>query len=365
MLTPWGDLRSLDLSNRDLATAILCSEKHSLVEGLIVECLFDQILDCVPKNFSNVTRLPVETVVAKGSNSSAKPVAFVWAKEKTDGLGRYLVALQERFRVVLVEYQPSDGFVASPVSGGRREADPIALVKLVESLAGRAPTPFVVSESVRDQVRQLTAIWGFLSQHYDSRLPAEILLPRILINYGIQPWFRAVWNVDRIFLVDGHLWTFEVKHKFPFGRPLQFGLNNGEAWIAGQLERCGIRGIFSIMVKPVWSKDVGSMYILNDMSARDRTHVVGRVLDAESIDEIMNRQSLTSGAHTTITGSKGGELKFKPILASSFSKLGVLSDKPADIASKIVTLLRGELLANVSPGELQQARFERSDVRGT
>lgn len=74
------------------------------------------------------------------------------------------------------------------------------------------------------------------------------------MNWAIQPWFRFAWNVDRIFLVDDQLWLFEVKHKLPFSDretdDLIFGLNNGEVTNFSLLADCGIRTLFSIMVKP-------------------------------------------------------------------------------------------------------------------
>ncbi|PRP69183.1 hypothetical protein BUE93_18590 [Chromobacterium amazonense] len=48
METPWGQLGSLDLADHELAADILSADKHQLVEGLVVECLFDQIVANVP-----------------------------------------------------------------------------------------------------------------------------------------------------------------------------------------------------------------------------------------------------------------------------------------------------------------------------
>ncbi|MFM7011401.1 MAG: hypothetical protein ACKO0Z_19085 [Betaproteobacteria bacterium] len=56
--------------------------------------------------------------------------------------------------------------------------------------------------------------------------------------------------------------------KFPFSDrdtdDLIFGLNNGEVTNFSLLADCGIRTLFSIMVKPKWSKTIGSLYMMTD-----------------------------------------------------------------------------------------------------
>lgn len=141
-----------------------------------------------------------------------------------------------------------------------------------------------------------------------KKIAEKVLLPRLLMNCGIQPWFRFAWNVDRIFLVDDQLWLFEVKHKFPFSDretdDLIFGLNNGEVTNFSLLADCGIRTLFSIMVKPKWSKTIGSLYKMTDLKARENTAVIGKVLDSARLKRLMGTSSGTTGSDTTITGDK-------------------------------------------------------------
>ncbi|MDM0114924.1 hypothetical protein QTI66_22430 [Variovorax sp. J22R133] len=64
MNTPWGELGALDLNDHDLAAEILSADKHQLIEGLVVECLFDQIVANVPAADSqDVIALDVDSVV--------------------------------------------------------------------------------------------------------------------------------------------------------------------------------------------------------------------------------------------------------------------------------------------------------------
>jgi hypothetical protein len=105
MKTPWGELEGLDLSDKKLAERILTADKHQLVEGMIVECLYDQILDSLPEHVPDVIALDVETVIAQAKKWGDRKIAVVWARDKKNGLGRYLTALEKRFRVFLVEYE--------------------------------------------------------------------------------------------------------------------------------------------------------------------------------------------------------------------------------------------------------------------
>ncbi len=67
MRTPWGDLDDLNLSDTKLGEAILCGDKHQLVEGMVVECLFDQFLESLSVGTPGVVALNVETAIAQKS----------------------------------------------------------------------------------------------------------------------------------------------------------------------------------------------------------------------------------------------------------------------------------------------------------
>lgn len=346
MNTPWGDLRSLNLFDRELAERILMADKHQLVEGMVVECLYDQILENLPEYVPDVTALDVETVIAQPKDRGQKKIAVVWAREKKSGLGRYLIALEKCFIVYLVEYEIGHGFFGSLIKKGKRCSPIQPISELMKPIAAVPYQPFKVSETVRDTNRQREAIYGFLFSHHRDRLVPDVLLPRILINCAVQPWFNFVWNIDKIFIIDGMPWLFEVKHKFPYRDKhtgaLQFGLNDGEVSIFRLLINCGIGCFFSIMVKPKWSKNVGSLYMITELIARKKTALLGIVLDAAKIKAIYERASGVSGSNTTITGYSGGQLRYKGIPATDFGMLGRLSDDPADVAERIVAAIRGK-----------------------
>lgn len=267
MKTPWGNLHEINLEDPDLAYSVLSTDKHQLVEGLAVECLFDQIAE----NFCTVSGcevfpLDIESVVVDTNRQNDRFLCFVWVRKMSPGLGRYLLALEKCLSPYLVTY--SDGqFMAVRVRNGKREGQQQPLPELMAALSGKNFTPFRVDPSVKNRSRQQQAFWGFISNHYQGKLGKKVILPRILINCGIQPYFRSVWNLDRIFVIDNDVWIFEIKHKFPMDRQnLSFGINDGELGVLNRLASAGIRCLHTILVKPYWSKNLGSMYLMNDLN---------------------------------------------------------------------------------------------------
>src|SRR5690606_11627144 len=143
-------------------------------------------------------------------------LALVWMRRPTDGLGRYLLALERVACVHLVEFREGE-FLATERSGGQRAGAPVPLQDLLGRLSGRKPSFPRVDLNVRDAHRQRAAFWGYLSDTYrDERLWNEVVLFRLFINFGVQPFFRGVWNLDRICLCGDRLWMLEAKHKYPF-----------------------------------------------------------------------------------------------------------------------------------------------------
>jgi hypothetical protein len=359
METPWGLLKNLNLADHELAAEVLSADKHQLVEGLVVECLFDQIVVNVPAvSGQKVIALDVDSVVIDTMRKEDRWLGFVWARNKTEGLGRYLLALENCLTPYLVTYNDSDGeFMAARMRAGKREQPERPLPEIMLELSGGRMTPFRVDAAVRDRNRQRQAFWGFISEYYKGNLGDRVVLPRILINCAIQPYFRAVWNLDRIFIVDDAVWLFEIKHKFPMDwSGLHFGINDGELGMLEMLAGAGIRCLHTILVKPYWSKDAGSMYLLNDLNMRARASIIATVLDEETMAQIMGRRSGRSGAHTSITGSSG--LNFKSISAARFKALGQLADPPLDVAAKMSAVMAGSQSAPVSDDWLRNQRVQ-------
>ncbi|TQN60566.1 hypothetical protein FLX27_16125 [Agrobacterium tumefaciens] len=69
---PWGRLRDLDLSDHNLCETILAEDKHQLGEGLVVENIFDQIIEAVPALLANALLLDVETAIVDTRGQTGK-----------------------------------------------------------------------------------------------------------------------------------------------------------------------------------------------------------------------------------------------------------------------------------------------------
>ncbi len=363
MKTPWGKLSDLSLDDHTLAEKIISVDKHQVAEGLVVECIFDQFVEKIQTNAGiNVIPLDVETIIVDTNRDVDRWVVFVWARSKSAGLGRYLRCLEKAFTPYLLKYHPSSGFVARKIKDGGYNGLEIELSDLLKQLAGGYYKTYEVDPSVRDPLRQKHVFWGFLSNYYKEKLKEQIVLPRLLINFGIQPYFRSVWNLDRVFLVGDEIWVMEVKHKFPIELPpkenlptLRFGVNEGELNVISKIVAAEIKCLHLILVKPFWSKQVGVTYLLNDLVSRGKTAIIAIDLNKATIDKMKLSRASKSGAHTTITGES--DVKYRTIPANSFSYLGVLSDFPEKIALAIISTMAGEVLPQVSEKKLQALRI--------
>ncbi|MGI8465640.1 hypothetical protein [Pectobacterium punjabense] len=340
MKTPWGPLSRLDQKNYELAAEILSADKHQLLEGLVVECLFDQIV----MNIQSVTdkkviSLDIDSVVVDTGRELDRWIGLVWARKKEEGLGRYLILLEKCLVPYLVTYKNGD-FMVVLIREGKKSGPERPLTELMEELSNGKYVPFSVDISVRDKNRQRQAFWGFISDYYKERLWERVILPRILINCGIQPYFRAVWNLDRIVIIENDIWLFEIKHKYPMRKKsLSFGINVGELGVIDRLTDAGIHCLHTILVKPFWSKDVSSLYLLNDLNLRTKAAIIATVLDKSVTSQMLGQKPGKSGVHTSISGCTS--LKYKTINSNNFKALGVISDPPSDLADKMYAVMAG------------------------
>ena len=346
MWTPLGPLDRLDLRDHDLCAELLAHDKHQLVEGIVFESVFDQYVAAMEEASDGTVRaIPVETATVRlPSPGDGQPAygAFVWAKRRTEGLGRFLKALGTRYRVWLVEWSADHrGFTAAPVSDGRRSGSAAPLDAVCAGASDRdAPGYETVHRGARNPQRIKQSVWGYLSSHYGDRLGADVVLPRIFINWGVQPWFGGgVWNLDRILLHGDGLWHMEIKHKYPMERAgkLSFGINDGELLQIDALLRCGLRSLHVVTVKPFWDKRAGSMYLLNDLAARSRAAILATELTADLLAAALQGPGGRSGAHTSFGGRSS--VAFRPFEAAAFHRIGVLSDSADGVARGLVSHL--------------------------
>lgn len=356
MDTPWGRLRDLDLSDHNLCETILAEDKHQLGEGLVVENIFDQIIEAVPASLANALLLDVETAIVDTGGKHDRWHAWVWARSRQPGLGRYLSALEQRFRTWLVELDETAGtFVTREWSGGKIIGDWRPLADVMYDLSGRNPRAVEISPTVRDTRRQKLSYWGYLVENHGAALGARVILPRLFLNHGIQPWFRFVWNLDRILIEGDNIWMLEIKHKFPFGRAsLRFGINDGELGVIRLLGEAGIRCFHAILAKPTWSKDNGAGYLLNRLQLRERAALIGVELVPSIVQSMFARQQQLSPGHTTFSGT--GENRYRSLEASRFQVIGMMSELHSTLAVNLARSLAGEKLPPVEDRWLRTLR---------
>ena len=364
MQTPLGLLADLDLSVHGRCGNILALDKHQLIEGLVFESYFDQFLMSLPEASGESMRpVDVDTAVVlfpEGKSHSGSNVgAFVWARRRSAGLGRYLEALSGRTAVWLVEYKEADSeFMAAPVDGHRPQPPWKPLQEVAASVgSGRAPVFDEVAPQVRDRNRINQSFWGYLSERHGTSLGINVVLPRIFLNWGVQPWFRHVWNVDRIFLHGDQLWHFEIKHKYPMERDgsLAFGINDGELRLMQLLMGCGLRSLHAVIVKPFWERRSGSMYLQNDLEARSRTAVIGREMTSQAVDAALSSKGGRSGAHTSFAGRSS--VAYRSFPASSFHRFGRLGDDYTEVAGRIFSQMTRQDQPPCSDSDLLQLRL--------
>lgn len=371
--TALGPVSTLDLSRPDVARMLLQTEKAQIVDGLLAELIFDSIIDAIPLGMTTarpaaeILRPDVETIIADASASRGEWLAFVWPRELSRGVGRYLTALAAKFHVLVVEYDAQRRqFHLRETSNGRASRTRFPLAAWISKYSGRKPTKFEVDDSVRSPLRH-AEVWQHLVERCPGTLTERIVLPRILVNCGIQPWFRAVWNVDRILVAGDTIWAMELKHKFPIpGQPdrdpLAFGLNHGQQTVYERLDRCGLRCLHMILSKPFWSKETGAAYLVTDPEARAHAALLATILDESHFQRLGQQATRQSGTHTTITAQQSSHLNYRPIPVSDFYSVGVLSDDVSAIAERVVNVMSGAASQPATDELLHSLKLERPPV---
>ena len=211
-----------------------------------------------------------------------------------------------------------------------------------------------INSSSRNINRQESSIRGKLEQAFQKNFTKDVLLPRIFKNYLIQPFFRAAWDLDRIFTYKNKLWEFELKHKYPIdnydyflniGRPndnrsLCFGINKGQANITAMLAKQGMNTLHLILVKPRWTDNLDPGYMFIDDDAKENTLIIGTILNLEKISSIIT-ETKDAPTKTSFSGSK--KAPYYQIPRSFFHVIGHYSDSRSFLAPRIQALMDGEL----------------------
>lgn len=354
--TPLGSLDTLDITAPSTQRDILMRDKHRLLEGLVVEEVFRGILDRLSDQCARSLPLSLVRAASRGRADAW----FIWNHESSDDSATKLHDLLEqsyRNRVVSSRYYPEQrdfmidryrqykGFPLQDLLGKHRNVQPFFEIP---------------DQNVRDADRLMQSIYGLKGARADFDMFNEVVLHRLFKNCALSAYFRWVWDTDNIIeLPDGRFIQLEVKHKYPFPKngnwPLKFGINTGQVNTMKRLSEAGIDTFHLILVKPRWEDSTSPEYLIRDIASRDKVLLIGRYLDAETLESIEQSAQQTSGKTESYSGNQAQD--YKPVLASGFVHLGTLDDRVEDLGANILAGMQRRPLPPVRDEDLREKRL--------
>lgn len=361
VLTPLGHLINLDISNTDVLRSLLKSEKHQMLEGIIIEGVFEKYIQAMENNGIDLLKIALVKSVFKSGQHWKSPAWWVW--NYSNGENHFYNELKRKL-------SHKNSFVLGcKYCSETRDflfADSQVNESIQKYMAKQRKLKFPLtfqdaSENVKDHDRTLQAFWGGIHGLYGSRIFEDIVLHRIFKNFVIQPFFSALWDIDNLIsLPDKRIMQLEVKHKYPYYKndDLYFGINVGQLQVIEDLSVAGIDTLHVIMVKPYWNDRKSPSYLLQDPTVRDKVLILSCYLNSHSITNIKKSKSALSDEKTSFTGER--KIKYLPIPLDRFNYLGTLADSPAVISSRISDVIAGKLKTPASKMLLENAKMTES-----
>ncbi|EGR4176856.1 hypothetical protein DDN05_14160 [Vibrio cholerae] len=167
-----------------------------------------------------------------------------------------------------------------------------------------------------------------------------MILNRLLKNFAIQPFFKYLWELNRIISYKEQFWEIELKHKYPFRNnqsgELTFGINLGLARLVRDLANKGLNTLHL----PTWRKDVAPGYIFNQHDVYKHVLLIGMVMNIEKIDGVLSGCVGTTDSSTSFTGTN--TLNYLPMPAKDFYFLGTYEDPIETVSKNILSLLESK-----------------------
>lgn len=361
LLTPFGELSSIDLNDQATQQKILFHDKHQLLEGLVAENHIDQILTSAQRG-GRLVRLKVTSVFAK-TGKAAKPYVLVLDHGcETKLLNAYLAQLAKTFNVKLVRY---DENLRKFFTHSAPYTENITLDSSYGTLVKKmvSETEFaLIAERIKNVSRQMQGFWGQMVSPYGSKLGLEVVLPRIFKNFAVQPYFNeGVWDIDQVYWdTQDHVFSvLEVKHKFPSDTgtfPLSFGINLGSVKMLLALHTAGFRCFHCIMVKPYWDKRVSITFLSNNLEARKNVLFCGKNFSREELEQLSKKKPWFAPSDTSLTGQKRVPVVF--FGASSLFRIGLLDD--SDLPERFALAITDQLKIQLTDGELRRRKLDHS-----
>lgn len=369
--TPFGPLNDIPLDDiGNLEQILVNSDKSRLLEGLVVEAIFNEYLSKLSGQGMNVLPISVvRTLTFKNVANADQPERvnswWLW-----DYSGRCKAA--DRLRNLLEPHRNRPGF-RFDVSFDESERDffidewdgkkNIRMQPFFQKYRDKADLEFLIpAQSVIDENRSKQAFWSGISSCYDAEGFKNVVLQRLFKNCALQPFFDGVWDIDSLAeLADGSFMQLEVKHKYPHdgipGKTLAFGINDGQLWTISDLARRGIPTLHMILVKPRWNSNLGSGYLLNRVGDRKNVLLIAKLIDRAALDALWASPSYPTGRAQSLDGNK--EQRARYLNASEFQLLGTFDDPVDQVAQNIRLAASGILNRPVTDQLLQANRIHQ------
>lgn len=336
---------------------LLREEKHQLLEGLTVEFIAQKYIETIASSTDlKILDAVVLITLSFDTNGNTQYGSFTW-KRNSENIEQLIKVLQNLDTncdktTYICKEDNYKFYITKPNNSTWKPLQ--TYLRNRRNLTIEEITFPKTNSNSKNINRQESSIRGKLEQAFQNNFIKDVLLPRIFKNYLVQPFFQVAWDLDRIFTYKNNLWEFELKHKYPIdnydfylniGRPndsrcLCFGINKGQANLTAMLAKQGMNTLHLILVKPRWSDSLDPGYMFIDDDAKEKTLIIGTVLDLDKIKTIIT-DTKDAPTKTSFSGSK--KAPYYQIPRSFFHVIGHYSDSRNILAPKIQALMDGKL----------------------
>lgn len=365
-----------DITDFDKQVEFLREEKHQLLEGLTIEFVAQQLIEHIALN-EDFKILDVVTLITKSklSEDTNQYCSFIWARDNNniDDLLKVFQNMADGCHQTTFICRELDFkfYVTKPNS---TQWKPLQyFLRSKRNLCLKDIKFPIVHNDSKIIARQESSIRGKLKQAFQNNFIKDVILPRVFKNHIIQPFFRSAWDLDRLFRYKNNLWEFELKHKYPIqnyeyfsnkGNPdhplsLSFGINEGQAQLVQMLAKQGMNTLHLILVKPRWTDTIDPGYIFLDEDAKEKTLIIGTVLDEKKISSILLGLKKKSPPKTSYSGT--ADTIYYRIPRNFFQVIGFYSEGRQTLSPRINSLLDGTLDHPLTTKKLLDNCIERNE----
>lgn len=357
LLTPFGKLSELELDSDDVLYQFLHADKHQLLEGLFYESILSEIFLNLEK--FDITMVNGEVVKAIYNSDGKWKEACWWVSVDGTDNSELVALLNKKFNVLEFSYdEEKRNFHILRWYGTKGTVTDIKENTSIQDYLKKARNFSEVnfsevSKSVRDNNRSKEAFFKGLKALYGDEVFKKLVVPRLLKNFAISPFFSGVWDVDNIVRLNGARYVqIEVKHKYPIseGNEFYFGINNGQVNVINDLTFLDVDTVHLILVKPNWNDVESTVKYAKQQEAR-KVLLVATYIDRKKADEISKSRTFESPPKTNFDGKR--PLKYKRVCSDNFHLIGTLDEPKVKLAEKISAFIKRDFCHPLQSKDLQ------------